>query len=143
MLLQQVKKIVQNPHKEGIELLECMLKNYGLNNYEILVSSSGKPYLASNPVYFSISHSYNYVICVLSDTEVGVDIELIRDYNHKLNHELGIDADNNTDFFKQYTQKEAYLKCKGLTLKDIYELKVDIKIDTVIKDGYAISICKG
>ncbi len=37
--------------------------------------SSGKPYLQDYPFYFSLSHSGDYVFCVLSGQEVGADIQ--------------------------------------------------------------------
>ena len=45
---------------------------------DIQISPEGKPYLMGNPVYFSISHSYPLVTCVICETPVGVDIEKIR-----------------------------------------------------------------
>lgn len=35
----------------------------------------GKPYLRDYPFYFNLSHSGEYVFCVISDQEVGVDIQ--------------------------------------------------------------------
>lgn len=37
--------------------------------------SRGKPYLQEYPFYFSLSHSGDYVLCVLSGQEVGADIQ--------------------------------------------------------------------
>ncbi len=38
----------------------------------------GKPYFADRPeLFFSLSHSGNYVLCALSDREVGADIQMI------------------------------------------------------------------
>lgn len=35
----------------------------------------GKPYLRDYPFYFNLSHSMDYVICAVSDREVGADIQ--------------------------------------------------------------------
>ena len=37
--------------------------------------AKGKPYLRDYPFYFNLSHSGEYVFCVISDREVGVDIQ--------------------------------------------------------------------
>lgn len=39
----------------------------------------GKPYLDRIPLFFSLSHSGDYVACALSDREIGVDIQQRRD----------------------------------------------------------------
>lgn len=36
---------------------------------------SGKPYLKDYPFYFNLSHSGEYVVCVISEAEIGVDIQ--------------------------------------------------------------------
>lgn len=45
-------------------------------DYEIAYNSQGKPYFLSNrEIFFNISHSSNYVACVIGDRPVGIDIE--------------------------------------------------------------------
>lgn len=39
---------------------------------------SGKPVFTNIPYYFNISHSCGRAVCVLSDVEVGADIEFIK-----------------------------------------------------------------
>lgn len=42
---------------------------------EYTYGKGGKPYLKSLPYYFSISHSGEYVLCVISEEEIGADIQ--------------------------------------------------------------------
>ena len=35
----------------------------------------GKPYFRDLPFYFNLSHSGDYVLCVLSEAEIGADIQ--------------------------------------------------------------------
>ena len=44
----------------------------------IIYGTNGKPYLEGNELYFNLSHSGDYALCVLCDTEVGCDIQRVR-----------------------------------------------------------------
>lgn len=59
-------------------LLKLALEQEGYS-YEILTFSKtekGKPFIQEvKQLYFSLSHSGEYVLCIVSDREVGVDIE--------------------------------------------------------------------
>ncbi len=64
----------------GRELLRYAAKmEYGIDTsrYPEKRTPSGKPYLDGVPFCFNLSHSGDYVVCALSDTAVGVDIEKI------------------------------------------------------------------
>ena len=62
----------RDPHKAGRDLLE---KLYGAPLPEIRRTSLGKPYFLGEDLHFSISHTKNYVFCVLADCPVGIDAE--------------------------------------------------------------------
>lgn len=83
----------------------------------------GKPYIDKD-VHFNISHSGNYVICVVSKTVVGIDIEEIRpiDYKELSNcftaQEKKQLADQNESkiidmFYTFWVLKESYIKYTG------------------------------
>lgn len=132
----QIKMIESHDlHNDGIKLLKSMINEEPIFYYNY----NGKPYLKNSNIYFSISHSIDKVACVISDKIIGLDIEKIRDYDINLNKELKINANNNRDFFINYTKKEAYLKKNGLALKDIYNIVPSNTITKVI-DNYVISI---
>lgn|SRR5574344_1026484 len=133
----QIKMIESNDlHNDGIKLLKSMTSN-DIELYYI----NGKPYIKDSNIYFSISHSIDRVVCAISDKEIGIDIEKIRDYDLSLNKELNINAKNNVDFFKEYTRREAYIKKLGKSLKDIYSIKYN-NVDTKVIDNYVISVAK-
>jgi 4'-phosphopantetheinyl transferase len=59
-----------------------LLMNYLLNKYRVdvrllKISEYGKPYVSGNKIHFNISHSGNYLICGVSNYEIGVDIECV------------------------------------------------------------------
>lgn len=84
----------------------------------------GKPYLGDN-TYFNISHSGEYVIAVLDDVEIGVDIQLMSEKNLKLADKVLLpeekmwmeSSDSLERFHKLWAQKESVVKMLGDGLK--------------------------
>ena len=138
--------------KEPIEV--CY--KYGENN---------KPYFKDCPWYFNISHSKEYVLCVLSKQEVGVDIQYKRTFfNERILHRFFTEEEKelwekctsreerDTFFYRMWTAKEALGKLTGEGI--IKAVSVNVVMP---KEGeslgviwehcdclpeYAISICK-
>lgn len=87
------------------------------------VTESGKPFCKSHPgIYFSLSHSEDFLALAVGDREVGIDIEKIREAKEKLikrvcceNEKQKIFSSENPDkaFTEIWTKKEAYLKALG------------------------------
>lgn len=47
--------------------------------------ADGKPFLTNYPgIYFNLSHCGNVAVCLLSDAEVGVDVEKVGEYDDEL-----------------------------------------------------------
>ncbi|MCM3216690.1 4'-phosphopantetheinyl transferase superfamily protein [Niallia taxi] len=107
-----------------------IIEKIGLKNKEINFDQNlyGKPFLEGFPSFhFNISHSGNYVLCVINDNEVGCDIEEIKPLNIEeistaffTNEEcryINSDSNNRLDkFYEIWTLKESYIKCCGLGL---------------------------
>ncbi|MCD7775176.1 MAG: 4'-phosphopantetheinyl transferase superfamily protein [Clostridiales bacterium] len=77
----------------------------------------GKPYIAEN-IHFNISHSENYAVAAVSENEIGVDVEKIRQPKMRTAEKFCTEREKAlvTDaisFFRLWTLKEAYLKCIG------------------------------
>lgn len=97
----------------------------------IVKGPNGKPYLRDyQDVFFNLSHSGEYVFLVLSDQEVGCDVEEITE-DSKLKSQIAIarhfftenevaaienlpdtDAQNQL-FYQIWTRKESFVKAKG------------------------------
>lgn len=61
---------------ETVDIISVIEANNQYFDYEIAYNSQGKPYFLSNcEIFFNISHSSNYVACVIGDRPVGIDIE--------------------------------------------------------------------
>ncbi len=108
----------------AFRLLEYALQNeYGITTVlEFVYNEYGKPYLPDLPIYFNLSHCKDAVACVVSDHEVGIDVESITPYNDGVarricNAEeyqrLLVAADRDVAFTKLWTEKEAISKFCG------------------------------
>ena len=63
-------------HEEGRKLLsEMYLQRTGQPLPEILKGTRGKPYFPEGDWHFSISHTKNFVFCVLDNQPIGIDAE--------------------------------------------------------------------
>lgn len=128
-------KLLQNTLKE-YEQLKCAQRGLQIDITEDFViekDEHGKPYVAdkgSKSIKFSISHSGGYWGCVVSDKDVGLDIQVVRDdvdiagISKRFFTEEECAFVNNADsfetalnrFFDIWVRKEAYIKLTGLGL---------------------------
>lgn len=140
-------------------------KNISYNSLEYYNNEYGKPYLKNNNLFFNISHSFDYVITIISNKEIGIDIEKIRktplnvinQFATEKEKEYILSSSKNIEerIFKIYTLKEAYFKMLGTNLNHILEVEFIIKKDKIycndrnvkvgfINDikGYIIAYCE-
>lgn len=124
------------------DLLKEALKDFKIANYEMIYNNFGKPYLKDIPFYFNISHKDNVTVCVVSDKEIGVDIEKSI-YHEKLAKKvftpkeqeiLSQSSNPQNTFTRIWTMKESYSKLLGIGLS--YGLQ---NIDTIkLKDNFEL-----
>lgn len=128
---------------------------------EYTYGEHGKPYLKNYPFYFNISHSGKYVFCVLSEQEIGADIQwkapqvnervLKRFFSleERAYWERCSTEEEKRDFFYQmWCRKEAYGKLTGKGIADavsvdmcMLELPVAIE-EYELSEDYQIAVCK-
>lgn len=126
----EIKEDYKEEHLEhmiGEKLLETGLrKEYG---YELefeprAEGEHGKPFLSMRPeVHYNISHSGKYVLCILADQEVGIDVQVHRKANYKgmlrrivpeeMIEQIMGSSDPVKNFFTQWVLREAYIKWTG------------------------------
>lgn len=109
---------------------------------EIVREHGEKPRFCDGvPAHFSVSHSHGVVMVGISHTELGVDIEKIRPVNYaKFSF---MEAEDEEDFFRRWTERESYLKFTGAGLKDF---RAPIPADAHFEhfdvfDGYDACVC--
>lgn len=126
-------------------LMYAIYTEYGIKgSLELLEGKYGKPYLKEySNIFVNISHCSSGVACVVSNKEIGVDVQDIQDSyseiidiaccNEELNMMKGVDNKEEL-FYKMWTIKESYIKADGrgmhLNIKDINTSK---KINACIK----------
>lgn len=140
-------------YKTSKELLEIALKEEGITSYKILKSKNGKPYLENSNIFYNISHKNKMVGLIISDSEVGLDIEYIDTENIKRESTLKYfftekereSITNNEELLTLWTKKESYIKLNGGMLRDAIGLdinNINVIYDTFKLDDYIITICK-
>lgn len=114
-------------HMIAEKLLETGLKKeFGIDlEYEPRAEGEhGKPFLSYRPaLHYNISHSGDYVVCVLADEEVGIDVQVHREANYERmlermvtdekRREILAGPDVEKEFFAQWVLREAYIKWTG------------------------------
>ena len=137
--------------------VERMVESYLGKRIKLGRRSTGAPYLAGEDVAISISHKDDLLAVALSDTPVGVDIELLVDkepYYRIAKRYFGeqVQEGDVEGFFRAWTKREALGKYLGEGLgKEIMERSLEsdtaqVGEDTVhfvhyIVDGYMITVC--
>ena len=147
-------------------LMESSLKRHGFSAKSVIIGKNGKP--ECEGIYFNLSHSADMVLCVISDTPVGCDIEKVTDapmevaehYFSEKECRYIAAAQNTADadrrFFRLWTMKESYMKMtgEGMSLSPD-RLETDPEGLTILRDGilqscalqnsavddYEVSIC--
>lgn len=148
------------------------LKDADIDPYALKMAEgeNKKPYFTNRPdIHFSLSHSGEYALCLISDAECGCDIEQIKAYKPEIanrffhtDEKLYLSSINDPDiqkdaFYRIWTLKESFLKITGEGMRlplDSFQIDIsgespiviqninDIKykaVEFTCQMGYAIS----
>lgn len=119
--------------KSALEEIYCL----NLDDEKIAYGDHGKPYLSDYPqIHYNISHSGCYVVCAVSDLEIGIDIQEKRvialdKIGRKLfspdEYRAFLKSEEKQDlFFRQWVRIESYLKWTGEGIsRTLNELQMD------------------
>lgn len=113
-----------------ILLRYSLCDKYRITEVCIRCDANGKPYLAdTDNIYFNISHAGDWVVCVLGETAVGIDVERIQQMGMDFVEMTYTDAESaaikqiedetqrDRAAVQLWTIKESYVKAIGLGLK--------------------------
>lgn len=132
---------------------------------EFYYGANGKPYLKEYPFYFNLSHSGEYVVCAISEKEIGIDIQEHRENVSKRIAERYFSEgekrilENCSDeeyiqiFYDFWAKKEAYGKMTGEGIVKSLELDLSQKEKRHSEwsaelqlyeeiPGYSLAVCK-
>ena len=93
---------------------------------------SGQPVLPGEPAFVSISHCDDRVVCAVSRTPVGIDIEKVRPIRPGMMERVCtaeelryLRSGNETErFFEVWTAKEAYFKMMGTGITNLQAINI-------------------
>ena len=141
-------------YKEHVSSL--YLKKRFIGEFEI--SKTGKP--ISNNAYFNISHSGEYVVLAISNSDIGVDIEHVKETKDDIKKYISSNEEyeyikSDLNFFEVWTSKESISKAVGCGITNNVKaipalplvgvkhyLNKDFYSKMIYKDDYVISITK-
>lgn len=142
-------------------LCKGLQEEYGITEMPVFeYGEHGKPFIIGHKdIHFNMSHCKKAVMCYVSDSPVGVDVEMIDRGNESLisytmseEEQAQIHASSAplTEFIKLWTKKEALLKLTGEGINDDMKSVLspentrNINIETFVNEdkGYAYSIAK-
>ncbi len=126
-----------------------LLARYSVGQYtgkadqEIILrfGDKGKPHIENfTGIHFNISHSGNFVVCAVSSSEIGIDVERVRKINLRIAERFFSEKEINDlmackeeermhYFITLWTIKESYLKAVGRGLTQ------HLNSFTIVKDG--------
>ena len=147
-LLESFKKVLSDKELERAEkfrhesgrnhfivchgILRYILSQYANkrpDHLNILTDSNDKPFLVHKEIFFNLSHTRNMAAIAISrKSEIGIDIELIRENKHITNIAKRYYSESEKkliehsgqqlhEFFLIWTRKEAFLKALGLGIR--------------------------
>ena len=147
--------------KSEVDQVRSLASSYLINKLSkepLQFNDMGKPFYQNGP-YFNVSHSGQYIVMVVSNKDIGVDIEenkekdmssLIRIFNEAEAKMIKEHA----DFYYLWCAKESLIKCIGSSINRIKEIPAlpfngvkafngkQYYVKTFIEDKHIISITR-
>lgn len=135
-------------------LREAVKREFGEEIQEFEYNQFGKPFLKGNSLHFSLSHCKSAVACAVSESEIGIDLETVREFDEKLSARVltGTELklmesakDPKELFFKFWTQKEAAAKFEGVGLGLVLQ-KLELSnylLHSEKREDFVLSVCYG
>ena len=83
----RVENMKSDLHRRGFMSIRHLLSLSGYTDHDLKYDENGKPHLKDNK-HISITHSFNFSAIIVSDIEVGIDIEKQRNKILKIAHKF-------------------------------------------------------
>ena len=106
--------------KDGLKRL------YNIDEFKVLYTDNGKPYLKDLNIYISISHSQDYVCVCFSEEEIGIDIQHFKEIKDNIKKYINVDKSlSDKDTIIEISKREAAIKLEGLRLMNINDINLE------------------
>jgi phosphopantetheinyl transferase len=133
-----------NQSADAAALLElAYYRNYNGKMPKITKTPNGKPYFHDrSDIHFSLSHSKTHVLCAISSSPVGADIESERTISERTKS-FFCSSEELLHFepLELWVLKESYVKLFGNTIADIKKLRFTRKNGSIITPDSSVKSC--
>lgn len=106
--LERVLRMKSELHQRGFLSVRHLLRDIGYTDQNLYYDANGKPHLKDGK-HISITHSFTFSAVIVSNSEVGIDIEMQRDKIGRIAHKF-------IDYEFQYLEKESDCFVRRLTV---------------------------
>lgn len=143
-------------------LFRVLGKYYGISRRELLYGENGKPFLSGNPVYFSLTHSWDATAVAVGCAPVGLDMEYLKKTRKyagifkRLSPDERAEIADADSFYRNWTAKESYIKFGGGSLGEMFDRlsfvrgtltdgggDANVKISFFTQNEYLLALCQG
>lgn len=76
--LKRLESMKSEGHQKGFLSVRMLLQHCGYNDYDLVYDEFGKPHLQDGK-HISISHSFDFSAIALSNENIGIDIEQVKE----------------------------------------------------------------
>jgi len=106
--LKRVLGMKSELHQRGFLSVRHLLRDFGYTDQDLYYDENGKPHLKDDR-HISITHSFTFSAVIISDSEVGIDIEMQRE-------KIGRIANKFVDYEFLYLKKDSDCYVRRLTV---------------------------
>lgn len=125
-------------HQKGFLAVRMLLQEAGYTDFDLYYDEFGKPHL-NDGKHISISHSKDFSMIVLSNANIGADIEIVKDKVLKIAHKY-MDVSHLLNLSKEEELKKATVVW-GIK-ESVFKLKNEVGIsfkDHIFEDEFMIA----
>lgn len=128
--LARLENMKSESHQKAFLSVRKLLNEAGFNDFDLYYDEFGKPHL-QNGTHISISHSHGFSVIILSNRNIGIDLEMRREKIEIIAHKFAdeefvyLAKENKADYISKLTViwgvKEAVFKVRnevGISFKD-------------------------
>ncbi len=132
-------------HAAARELLfaAASFMGYNADESDIEILSGGKPVFREIPVFFSLSHSGDYVACAIGDVPCGIDLQEVTEISERVSRKY-LGGASGAEGILRWTELESFGKLtgKGVTGSvDENVLSGSSFHSFDIPSGYILTVC--